>query len=193
MALTRNFLKSMGLTDEQVSAIIEGHNDTVEGLKKEIEAAKGKAEASDAIAKERDGYKARVAELEKTSGDAAKVQADYDAYKAKVEAERLSERKGAALDAALRKAGVARDSFRAQLRKSWNLDEIELDEGGAVKDEDKLLTSIKDNYKDFISATDTEGIPPVTPPTGGGAQPTLAAQIAAAYQREHYGVRKENE
>ena len=33
MALTRAFLKSMTLTDEQVSAIIEEHSATVTGLK----------------------------------------------------------------------------------------------------------------------------------------------------------------
>lgn len=36
MALTRAFLKSMTLTDEQVSAIIEEHSATVTGLKNEI-------------------------------------------------------------------------------------------------------------------------------------------------------------
>lgn len=33
MALKREYLKSMGLTDEQVSAIIDAHTDTVEALK----------------------------------------------------------------------------------------------------------------------------------------------------------------
>ena len=33
MALTRAFLKGMGLTEEQVSAIIEAHTDSTEALK----------------------------------------------------------------------------------------------------------------------------------------------------------------
>lgn len=182
----------MGLTDEQVSAIIEGHNATVEGLKKDFEAMKTRAESMEAISKERDGYKARVGELEKRNGDAAKVQADFDAYKQRVEAEKLAARKGTALDKALRKAGVAREAFRAQLCKSWDMDGIELDEDGSIKEEDKLLATIKGDYKDFVCETDTQGTPPATPPTGGSGANPLAAQIAAAYQQEHYGAGKEN-
>ena len=44
MALTRAFLKSMTLTDEQVSAIIEEHSATVTGLKNEISKYKEDAE-----------------------------------------------------------------------------------------------------------------------------------------------------
>ena len=35
MALTRAFLKGLGLTDDQMSAIIEAHTDTVDGIKKD--------------------------------------------------------------------------------------------------------------------------------------------------------------
>ena len=44
MALTRAFLKSMTLTDEQISAIIEEHSATVTGLKSEISKYKEDAE-----------------------------------------------------------------------------------------------------------------------------------------------------
>ena len=54
MALTRNFLKSMGLTDEQVSAIIENHTDSIDGLKAELATARAAAETVEALTKERD-------------------------------------------------------------------------------------------------------------------------------------------
>lgn len=52
MALTRAFLKSMTLTDEQVSAIIEEHSATVTGLKGEITKYKEDAEKASYNAKE---------------------------------------------------------------------------------------------------------------------------------------------
>ena len=37
MALSRKYLQGMGLTEEQVNAIIEANEDTISGLKDEIE------------------------------------------------------------------------------------------------------------------------------------------------------------
>ena len=39
MAVTRKFLKGMGLTDEQVDTIIEAHSETVDGLKDKLKEA----------------------------------------------------------------------------------------------------------------------------------------------------------
>ena len=86
MALTRNFLKAMGLTDEQVNSIIESHADTVDALKKERDEWKGKAGNVDTLTRERDEA------LEKLSkaGDATKVQKEFDEYKAGIEREKIN-------------------------------------------------------------------------------------------------------
>ena len=57
MALTRNFLKSMGLNDEQISAVIESHAETVDALKEQRDAYKDDAEKLAAVTKERDSLK----------------------------------------------------------------------------------------------------------------------------------------
>ena len=85
MALTRRYLKALGIDEDKIEEIISAHGETVTALKDEIEKAKQGAEDSAAIAKERDSYKQRVEALEKASGDAAKVQAEYDAYKKQIE------------------------------------------------------------------------------------------------------------
>ena len=164
MALTRSMLKSMTLTDEQISAIIEAHMETVEGLKKERDAFRTSAEAAEDVAKERDNLKAQ---LEK-AGDAAKVQADFDAYKQQVEQDKLRGRKAAALDKLLKEAGVVKDSFRATLGRTWDMDKIELDDAGSIKDAAALTETVKRDYADFIAVTETHGTPPATPPAGDG-------------------------
>ena len=52
MALTRNMLKGMGLTDEQVSAIIDAHTDTTDALKAQRDQYKADAEKLPAVQKE---------------------------------------------------------------------------------------------------------------------------------------------
>lgn len=167
MALTRKFLKALGIEDDKIDEIVAAHGETVTALKAEIDEAKQGASGLDAVTKERDRYKADLEALQKTSGDAAKVQADFDAYKAQVEKDKTAAKKGAALDAVLKKAGVERESFRAQLRKGWDMDTVELEQDGKVKDEAALLSRIKADYPDFIGTVNTEGTKPLTPPPGG--------------------------
>ena len=164
----------MTLTEEQVNAIIEAHMETVEGLKKERDAFRTSAEAAEAVAKERDSLKAQ---LEK-AGDAAKVQADFDAYKQQVEQDKLNTLKAAALDKAFKDAGVVKDTFRATLGRIWDMDKVELDETGGIKNAETLIETMKRDYGDFIATTTTTGTSPVTPPQGGGTKLTKE-QIAA--------------
>ena len=167
MALTRKFLKALGIEDDKIDEIVAAHGETVTALKAEIDEAKQGASGLDAITKERDRYKADLETLQKSSGDAAKVQADFDAYKAQVEKDKTAAQKGAALDAVLKEAGVERESFRAQLKKGWDMDTVELEEGGKVKDKAALISRIKADYPDFIGTVNTEGTKPLTPPPGG--------------------------
>lgn len=189
MALTRNFLKSMGLNDEQISAIIEGHNDTVEGLKSKIQAqedgAKTLAEAQAEVAR----LTGELEKAQKNSGDAAKVQADFDAYKSQVELDKANGVKKAALRKVLKSAGVARDEFADLLLAQVDLGNVEMD-GDAVKSADKLIAPLKESYAGCFAQENTQGVPPASPPSGGGklsGNAAFAAEIARKYHAEHYG------
>lgn len=76
MALTRAFLKSMTLTDEQISAIIEEHSATVTGLKGEISKYKEDAEKVPDLQKKLEDY-----EKENWKGKYEKEHADFEGYK----------------------------------------------------------------------------------------------------------------
>lgn len=77
MALTRAFLKSMTLTDEQVSAIIEEHSATVTGLKNEISKYKEDAEKVPDLQKKLKDY-----EKDDWKGKYEKEHAGFESYKA---------------------------------------------------------------------------------------------------------------
>ena len=176
MALTRKFLKALGIEDDKIDEIVAAHGETVTALKAEIDEAKQGASGLDAVTKERDRYKADLEALKQTSGDAAKVQADFDAYKAQVEKDKTAALKGAALDAVLKEAGVERESFRAQLKKGWDMDTIEL-EDGKVKDKAALISRIKADYPDFIGTAHTEGTKPLTPLHGDNGKTYTREQL----------------
>ena len=178
MALTRNFLKSMGLPDEQVNAIIENHTETVDALKKERDDWKGKASSVETLTHERDEA------LEKLSkaGDVQKVQKEFDDYKAGIEKEKLNAQKIAALAAAFEAAGVKRESFRKAMLKGWDIDSVELDDEGKIKNADGIADTVKNDYSDFIATGEDKNLPPNNPPSGGNTDLSkldMASYIAA--------------
>lgn len=175
MALTRNFLKSMGLTDEQVNAIIESHVETVEGLKKERDGFKADADRVGDLTKQLDDANDKLAK----AGDAAKVQKEFDNFKAKVESEKKSAKTAADVDALLKEAGIARDSFRAAVAKGFDSSKLTYAEDGSISNRADLLTSIKADYADFLSTTTSTGTPTITPPTGGKAGGMTKEEIMA--------------
>lgn len=190
MALTRNFLKSMGLTDEQISAIIEGHNDTVEGLKSKIQAQEDGARTLAEAQAEVTRLTGELEKAQKNSGDAAKVQADFDAYKAQIDAERTTAGKKAAVRKALKGAGVAREEFVELLLSQVDLNTVEL-EGDAVKESDKLTDTLKQSFGSCFAVPSVDPAPTVTPPGGGQHGPdmnSLAAQIEREYHNNLYGA-----
>ena len=80
MALTRRFLKGMGLTEEQVDTIIEAHTEVTDGLKEQINLYKADADKLVDVQKELDdlksagdgGYKSKY-ESEKAAHDELKA------------------------------------------------------------------------------------------------------------------------
>ena len=178
MALTRNFLKSMGLTDEQVSAIIENHTDSIDGLKAELATARAAAETVEALTKERDELKDKLSK----AGDAAKVQAEFDAYRQQVETEKANAAKSEAVRKALKASGVQREEFLDLLMGKVELDKVEMD-GDAVKDEASFVAPFKAAYAGCFASESEQGTKLQNPPSGGGTRMTKE-QIAKIENRD---------
>lgn len=192
MALTRNMLKGMGLTDEQVGAIIEEHVNTVEGLKADRDKYKENAAK---VA----GLEDRIKELESdTSGDEWKEKYDkeheaFEKYKTGVE----DEKKASAVKAAYKKLlldnKVGEKHIDSILRVT-DIGDMKLDKDGNLENADKLVESIKSDWAGFITNTETKGAPVETPPATGDNKNTgtgRAAQLAAQYHDSLYGTNKE--
>lgn len=188
MALTRKLLKSLSLEESVIETIIDAHTETVDALKQQRDAAQAEADKVAAITKERDEA------LEKLSkaGDAAKVQADFDAYKKQVADEKAAAQTDADVLALLKEAGIQRESFQQLASKSFDRSKIKRGEDGSITNRQELLEGIKTDFADCISTLQQQGTPPNNPPTGGGKGMTREQILAISDKAEQRAAIAQN-
>ena len=124
---------------------------------------------------------ATTAEKWKTKYHALKD--DFETYKGEQTKKETRSVKEKAYRDLLKQAGVSEKRLDAVLRVS-DVDGVELDENGAIKDADKLTTSIKSEWADFIQTTTTQGASTATPPANGGGAAMTKADL---YKKDEHG------
>lgn len=169
MALTRKYLSALGIEGDKIDEIINAHAETVDGLKDEIAKYKADAEKLPGVQKELADMKTAA---EKAGKDPYKVKyeaikEEYDKYKADQTAKETKAAKSAAYKALLKDAGVAEKRIDAVLKVS-DVEAVELDADGKIKDAGALKKSIREEWADFISKEQTVGAKTETPPPSSG-------------------------
>lgn len=182
MALSRAMLKSMGLTEEQVSAIVEANSESLEGLKAERDKYKADAEKLPEVQKELK----EAQDAAKKSGDAAKIQKDFDDYKAEVQARETKSKKESALRKVAKDAGLT-DAGIAKAVKYQDFTKIELDDNGEIKDAKDLMKSLKEEWPEHLIKDGAHGANTPTPPGGNGGGDSGNSRAAQLY-KEHYAT-----
>jgi len=168
MALSRKTLKGMGLTDEQIEGVIEGHTETVDGLNARIKALEADAQKAQALQQELDGLK--------NGGDDWKakhdqVQGEFEAYKQEV----AGKERAANVRAAYRKMleGINIDPRRIDaILKATDFKDIQLGENNQLENAEKLAEDAKKEWGDFVMTEQKRGANVQTPPEGGAKQMT---------------------
>lgn len=165
MALTRRSLKAMGIEDEKIDEIISAHAETVDALKEQRDNYKAQADELTKVQKKLDEanetIKANGSDAWKVKYDAIKE--EYNKYKSDISAKETTRAKQAAYREVLKAAGVSDKRIDSIVRVS-DIDSVELDESGKIKEADKLTESIKNEWADFIVSTNTKGADTATPP-----------------------------
>ena len=175
MALTRKYLKSIGLTEDQIEGIVEEHIATVNDLKETANKYKADADKLPTVQKELDDLKAAG-----DGGYKEKYEAEvkaYKEYKRQVEAEKTAARDDADVLALCKEAGIARESSLRLIAKDFDRSKIKRGEDGKITNHDDLVSSIKTDYADFVGTPGNHGTPPPTPPTGGGGSSKTKKEI----------------
>ena len=144
MSLTRKYLKTLGLTEAQIEGVIRAHAETVDGLKEEIDSAKG---------------------------DSDRLRQEYDQYRADAEQRRREDDVKAAYRKLLEREHVDPRRFEA-IERATSYDAMTLDDAGALADSDKLAADIRRDWSDFIVTTRRRGAKVSTPPAGDRQPPS---------------------
>jgi uncharacterized protein YukE len=177
-ASTKEILSKAGVESENIAKtvdkIMEGHNATVDALREEINTYKEKAEKAEDLQKQLE--KAQKDLKEATSDEAEEkyktkyemLKDEFKEYKKGIEEKATKESKAKAYKEILKEAGISEKRIESVLKVS-DVDSIEFDDDGNVKDKDELLKGIKEEWSDFIQTADVQGAQTENPPqnTGG--------------------------
>ena len=185
MALTRRALKAMGIDEEKIDEIISMHSETVDGLKADVAKYKADAEALPEVQKQ---LEKAQADLEAGKKDSWKVKyeaikEEFEGYKTEQTKKESHAAKEKAYRALLQEAGVSEKRLESVLKVS-DVDGVELDEKGAIKGADKLAESIKSEWADFITTTETRGAQTSNPPANNHSGAMTKADI---YKKDDHG------
>lgn len=184
MAFTRKFLKSLGLNEDQVEAVIDAHTEVTDAQKATIAELTEKAEKVDELQKKVDEV-ANGEDWQKKFNDKDK---EFKDYKASVE----SKEREAAVKAAYRELLVGEHVGERQLDAILGVTDykdMKLDKDGKLENVDTLRQNIRDKWSGFITTEQIKGAnvptPPVNPNAGGAN--SRAAELAKRFHEQRYG------
>lgn len=166
MALTRSMLKGMGLTEEQVSAIIEEHVSSVNGLKDERDSYKEKLEEIPKLQKQIKDLQESVDGGEDWESKYNKEHEEFEKYKDDV----ANKEKQANIKSAYKQLLVDNNVGEKHIKsimKVTDFSGMKLNKDGELAGSDKLVDAIKDEWAGFITKKSTKGADVDNPPTGG--------------------------
>ena len=83
----------------------------------------------------------------------------------------------------LKSAGVSEKRLNAIIKVS-DIDGLELDKDGKIKDADKHTETVKTEWADFVETTSTQGADTATPPANNGGTKMTKADI---YKKDDKG------
>ena len=169
MALTRKFLSALGIEEAKIDEIISAHADTVNALKEQRDGYKADADKLPAVQKALDDLKASQSGDDPYKEKYEKKAKEFDDYKKGVEAKELKRSKSTAYKQVLKELKASHVDSILKASQS-ELEKIELDEDGKIKDVDKLKESIKKEWADFIVAEGQQGANTATPPANEGSK-----------------------
>lgn len=163
MALTRKFLRSIGIEDEKAEQIIEAHSETVNALKDERDTFREDAEKLESVQKELNALKEKTGGKNLYEEKYNTLKQEFDDFRNQQSAKETKAAKETAYRDLLKQAGVS-EKRQTSILKISDIDDLEFDESGKLKDAEKLVETIRTEWADFIPAQKKMGADPKTPP-----------------------------
>lgn len=179
MSFTRSFLKATGLTDEQITAVMDSHAEVVDALKSQRDGYKADAEKLPEVQKQLDALKG----AEEYKAKYEKEHDSFEKYKAKILADAESAKVRDAYRKLLTDEKVSEKRLDAVLRLT-DFSGMKLAEDGTLEDADKLRKGIRDEWSDYIVTEKTIRENVATPPVNQGGGKITRDDI---FKRDEHG------
>lgn len=191
MAFKREFLKAIGLTEEQISAAMEEHTNVTKYLQGQIDQYKADAEKHradaerlPAILKELDELKAR----KDYKDDFDRVTKELTDYKAQVSAEAEGREIRSAFKQVLSDVNIG-EKYHDAIMKATDFSGMKRDKDGKLENADKIKENVLKDFGAFRVTTRERGPKVDNPPAPDNGQPTGAIrQMTAQWHAERYGA-----
>ena len=179
MAFTRSFLKATGLTDEQISAVMDAHSEVVDALKTQRDGFKTDAEKLPEVQKKLDELKG----TEEFKGKYEREHQAFENFKAKVKADSDLANVKTAYRKLLADEKISEKRLDAVMRLT-DFSGMTLGEDGALQDADRLRKAIRDEWSDYIVTEKTVRENVATPPVGASGGRMSREEI---FKRDEHG------
>ena len=186
MAFSRAFLKSCGLTDEQISSVIEEHTSVVDALKKERDAYKTDADKLPDLQRELQTLKGG----EDFKAKYEKEHQDFETYKAEQAKNEQLEKVKAAYRKLLVDEKINEKRLDGIIRLT-DFEKIKLDKDGNLADMKTLKENIGKEWGEYRVSTHEKDHKPETPPEkDNGDTNTGIREMTAKWHAAKYGETK---
>lgn len=186
MAFTRAFLKSAGLTDDQITSVMEEHSAVVDALKSQRDSYKADAEKLPGVQKELDDLKG--GEDYKAKYD--KEHQEFEQYKADISKAAELEKVKAAYRKLLQDEKISEKRLDGIIRLT-DFDKIKLDKDGNLQNVDALKENIGKEWGEFRVMTVEKDHKPDTPPEhDNGDAGSDIRNMTAKWHAAKYGTAK---
>lgn len=192
MAFTRNFLKTMSLTDEQVQAIMEEHTSVTEALKSQRDKFEQDAKKYKEEAEKLPGVQKQLDELrggEDFQKKYNELHQEYESFKKQIADEAETAKKKAAYRQLLLDEKINEKRVDSVM-KLTDFSEIKLDKDGKLDNLEALKKTIGDEWGEFKVST-RERKPSVATPPGNGNDGNGGSRARELYQKhlEQMGIK----
>lgn len=142
--LNETLLNQIGVPEEHIQAILDGHNATVNGIREEIELYKTEAEDL-----RNTSAKLQAAEKELEAIKDTDWKAKHDALKAEFDAVKESDLKQKLYKELAEEVGLPY-RYSEKICKKHYTDKLELDKKGGLKDRESLARELEETWAEVI-------------------------------------------
>lgn len=187
MGFSRSFLKATGLTDEQITAVMEEHTAVTDALKQQREDYKKQAEKAADLQKQLDG-------LQNGEDFKQKYEDEHQAFE-DFKKKTAQDAEAAKIRAAYRKLLTDEkigEKWLDRIMKGTDFTGMKLDKDGNLNDLDKLKQTIDKEWGDVKTTVTQQGAKVETPPQTGKVTKTKQEIMAIKDTAERQKAIAEN-